>query len=286
MIVLDPATGQSTTVPIPHPNANPRAVEIDAAGRWWVALGGPRRVARYDPARGPAGWRVWNAGMYAHSVALAPDGRAWVNGHFTRSPELIAAVDTSGDSVRTVALPSHPTLAQADGGPIPYEIRVAPDGVVWTSELQGNRLVGHDPRTGTSTVIEMPRPHMAPRRFDIDARGILWVPSYSGNAIVRIDPRALGASRTREYALPIADALPYVVRVHPRTGLLWIGTAAADAVLTLDPRTGAFTTYRVPSRGALVRHMAIDSRTGDVWLAYGASPGPLSSRVARVRIAP
>jgi hypothetical protein len=45
--------------------------------------------------------------------------------------------------------------------------------------------------------------------------------------------------------------------------------------------------YPLPTRGAMVRHLAIDSRTRDgsrdVWLAYGAAPGP-AARVARLTV--
>ena len=54
-------------------------------------------------------------------------------------------------------------------------------------------------------------------------------------------------------------------------------------MLSFDPGTGRFTSYPLPSRGALVRHLAIDPRTHEVWVAYGASPGPLGARIARVR---
>jgi hypothetical protein len=33
----------------------------------------------------------------------------------------------------------------------------------------------------------------------------------------------------------------------------------------------------------MVRHLAIDPRTGEVWAAYGAAPGPVPARVARIR---
>jgi streptogramin lyase len=65
---------------------------------------------------------------------------------------------------------------------------------------------------------------------------------------------------------------------------VWIGTSAADAVLRFDTRRQRFTVYDLPSKGALVRHLAIDARTNDVWLAYGASPG-IPARVARLRVA-
>jgi streptogramin lyase len=83
--------------------------------------------------------------------------------------------------------------------------------------------------------------------------------------------------------LPIRDAVPYIARVHPRTGAVWIGTAAADAVVRFDPATRRFTAFRLPTRGATVRHLSFDPATGDVWLAYGASPALHPARIARLR---
>ena len=275
IFVLDGTSGTLDTVPIPVPRANPRAVEVDAQGRWWVVLGAPGRLARYEPAQRE--WRTFDVGFYAHSVAVGRDGRAWANGHFTRDPAVLAAVDSSGQ-VQRVELPRHPSLATVAGGPIPYEVRVAPDGRVWTSELQGNRLTWHDPRTGASGAITMPVEHSGPRRFDIDAHGDLWIPAYANNEIVRFTP---ASQRFERFTLPLPDAAPYVVRVDPAGDRLWIGTGAADAVLSFEPRTRRFTVYPLPSRGAMVRHLAVDPRTRDVWLAYGASPG-IPARVARL----
>ncbi|MGH7553735.1 MAG: hypothetical protein ACREMQ_11985 [Longimicrobiales bacterium] len=73
-----------------------------------------------------------------------------------------------------------------------------------------------------------------------------------------------------------------MVRVDDRSGLVWIGTAAADALVSYDPRTSRFAVYPLPIRGAMIRHMTIDPNNGDVWAAYGASPG-VPSKVARLR---
>jgi streptogramin lyase len=277
MYVLDPARGGAMAeVPIPVERANPRAVELDAAGDWWVVLGAPNKLARYR--RASREWSLYDIGMYAHSVAVGADGAAWVNGHFTRAPELVRRV-TADSVVRTHELPPHPTLAAQPGGPVPYEIRTAPDGRVWMSELHGNRIVSLNPATGKSRAYDMPTPHSGPRRFDVDGRGVLWIPAYAANALVRFDPRT---ERFEEIPLPVRDAAPYVARVDARTGRVWIGTGAADMVLGFDPATRRFTAYPLPSRGAMVRHLAIDRRTGDVWAAYGASPG-IPARIARIR---
>ena len=278
MHLLEPRTGEWRRIEIPVEKSNPRAIEVDGAGRWWVVLGGPNKLARYDGRE----WRTWDVGMYAHSVALDSSGGAWVNGHFSRDPELLGRVD-SGGSFTTHALPAHPRMAGGPGGPIPYEIRSAPDGAIWMSELQGNRIVRFDPGTGRGEAFELPTPVSGPRRLDVDARGVVWIPAYAAGTLVRFDPAAPAPRRFEEIALPVRDAAPYVARVHPRTGVVWIGTGTADAVFAYHPRERRFDYYPLPSRGANIRHLAFDPRSNDVWLAYGESPGKNTARIARLR---
>ena len=271
---VNPAGGAMGEIPIPVANANPRAIELDARGRPWVVLGSPAKLATLADSQ----WRTFDVGMYAHSLAVDADGKVWFNGHFTRAPEQIGSVDAATGVVRTHEVPAHPTLATGPGGPIPYELRTGPDGRVWMSELQGNRLVAFTPASGKFQTFTLPTPHSGPRRFDVDRQGIVWIPAYAANRLVRLDP---ATGRFREIALPTRDAVPYIVRSDPRDGSLWIGTAAADALLRYRPASGRFDVYELPTRGALVRHIAIDQASGAVWLAYGASPG-IPARIARV----
>jgi streptogramin lyase len=276
---VDPAGGAIEEVEIPVPQANPRAIEVDGDGAWWVLLGAPKKVARRDPKSGA--WTHWDIGMYPHSVALAPGGGAvWFNGHFTKDPEQIGRLDPTGGSTELFEVPRHPTLA-SEGGPVPYEQRIAPDGTVWLSELQGNRMVAFDPVRRAFRTFDLPEPWIGPRRFDVAKDGVVWIPAYSGNALVRLDPRS-GAMRV--FRLPIRDGLPHVARVSPRTGHVWIGTGAADAVLRFDPKRSTFEVFPLPTRGATVRHMTIDPANDDVWLAYGASPAVHPARIARIRL--
>ncbi|HJR62179.1 MAG TPA: carboxypeptidase regulatory-like domain-containing protein [Gemmatimonadaceae bacterium] len=277
MFVLDPASGVFTEVGIPESGAGPRALDIDPDGIWWVLLGGVNKIGRYDPQS--SRWTTYATGMYPHSIMRDARGRIWFNGHFTRDPELIGSLDGATGAVETYEVPSTPEIA-AGAGPIPYGLRVAPNGTVWGSELKGNRIFGYDPDTKRFSVHQMPTPHSGPRRFDIDADGRLWIPEYAGNALTRFDP---ATGRFRQYPLPIRDALPYVVRVDRRGGTVWIGTGAADAMLSFDPRAEQFEVYPLPTRGALVRHLSIDPRTGAVWGAYGASPG-IPPKIVRLEL--
>jgi streptogramin lyase len=277
MYLLEPGTGEYGFEPIPVANANPRAVEVDQAGDWWVLLGGPRQVARREAVTGA--WKFWPIGMYPHSIGLDEAGRVWFNGHFTRQPELIGHVRPADGRVTLDTVPEHPRAASGFG-PIPYELRVGPGGLVWVSELAGNRVVSYDPAGDRYRVFEMPGPFSGPRRLDIGAGGEVWIPEYSGNRLARLDAATGGFE---EFELPVRDALPYVVRVDAARTRVWIGTGAADMVFLFDPSTRRFTTYPLPTRGAMVRHLDIDPRNGDVWAAYGASPG-VPSKVARLRL--
>ena len=276
MYRLDPRSGAMETIEIPADRASPRAVVIDDRGAWWVLLGGPRRIARRDPMLGA--WTMHDIGMYPHSIGVDRERRVWFNGHFTRDPEQIGFLDPAAGSITLRDVPPHPVLAKVAGGPIPYELRVAPDGAIWISELGGNRLVRHDPAANTFRTFVMPTAHAGPRRFDIDSAGMLWIPEYARGRLTRLDP---GTGRFTHWELPVRDALPYVVRVDRQRGDVWIGTGAADAVFRFDPRTAQFMTYELPTRGALVRHLDIDPRTGMVWAAYGASPG-IAARIASI----
>ena len=271
MYVLDPESGTITTEATPAPN--PRAVEVDGAGNWWVVLGGPQLLARRSP---DGGWQTFPAGFYAHSAALAPDGGVWVNGHFTHEPELLRRIDPAGTH-RDYTVPPHPDFATT---PVPYELRVAPDGSVWMSELQGNRIVRLDPASGATRVWSMPTSWSGPRRFDIDPTGVLWIPAYASNTLTRFDP---ATERFEEFTLPLDASAPYVARWDRRRGVVWIGTGAADVVFRFDPATRQFRAYPLPSRDQLVRHMVVDEATGDVWLAPGSSPGTVAARVVRLR---
>ena len=275
MYLLNPASGAFETVAIPVERANPRAVEVDAQGRWWVVLGAPQSIAIYDPRAHH--WTTHEVGMYPHSVALDPSGIAWYNGHFTMNPELIGRVDIAGTK-QTFSVPAHPVLGNVAAGPIPYELRAARDGGIWGTELQGNRVFRFDPRTESFKTWTLSTSHAGPRRIDIDARGNVWIPQYGAGSLALLEP---ATGKITEIALPNANTAPYIARVDNARQRVWIGTGAGDVAYMYDLKTRRFATFSLPTTGALVRHMSIDARTGDVWLAYGASPG-IPARVARL----
>ncbi|HEX6694697.1 MAG TPA: hypothetical protein VF035_08385 [Longimicrobiales bacterium] len=276
MLVLDPTDGSYDEIPIPVERANPRAIEVDDGGNWWVVLGAPNQLARYEPAIDH--WTTWDLGMYAHEARPDNRGRVWFNGHFTSNPVKVGYLDIASGAIRTFDVPTPQPLAE--GGAIPYGLAVGRDGTLWGSDLRGNRIYAVDAQGGAVRTWDMPTTHSSPRRIDLDHRGVLWIPEYANNTLTSFDP---ASGRFTQYPLPIPDALPYVVRADSARDIIWIGTGAADAVLAFRPASAAFDVYPLPTAGALVRHIAIDPHTRDVWAAYGASPG-IPPKIARLRL--
>ncbi len=271
MYVLDAGAEAFRRIEIPVEFANPRAVEVDAAGDWWVLLGYPQMLARYRPASGE--WDTWELGYYPHEIALDGD-RVWFNGHFSKDPEILGYVDVTSGEVRTFEVPFP---AMPDGGTtVPYGLRLGPDGRVWVSQLFGGRLVAFDPETEEFEAVEFSE-GAAPRRHDIDPEGRIWIPEFGANRLAVHDP---AAGTLEEHEFPVADALPYVARVDGE-GAVWVGTAAAGAIGRFDPASGTWDLIRLPFAAPLARHLAVDPGSGAVWGAVSPFP-PRNPAVFRI----
>lgn len=265
MYSLDPVTGEFTRYDLPA-NANPRAVEIDAQGAWWIAFGNPHQVARFDPQTEELS--THSIGMYAHSVAIDADGNVWANGHFKANPGQVVRIDARDGTVQRFNIPDNNT-SDLTGLPISYDLRVDANNVVWGSDLNWNRIYKLEPRTGEVIHYELPESASGPRRFDFDAAGNLWIPEFSGGRLAKFDP---SRATFTEWATPTKNAEPYVVKIDKQRNRVWIGYAAANRVARFDPVTEAFIEYPLPTPFALIRHMAIDEATGDVWFSYHHVP--------------
>lgn len=95
---------------------------------------------------------------------------------------------------------------------------------------------------------------------------------------MRFDP-ATGESRA--WTMPAPHSGPR--RLDPdAAGVLWIPEYASNRLARFDPRSERFAVYPLPTRGAMLRHIDVDERTGDVWGAYGPWP-PIAPRIVRLR---
>ena len=155
---LDPVSGEFTRYDLP-PNANPRAVELDAQGAWWIVFGSPNQIAQFDPQTEEL--TTYSIGMYAHSIAIDSAGHAWANGHFRANPGKVVRINPQDGTRQVFDIPDN-NSSNRTGLPISYDLRIDANDVVWGSDLNWNRIYKLEPQTGAVTHYELPNSTSGP----------------------------------------------------------------------------------------------------------------------------
>jgi streptogramin lyase len=283
VLVLDPITGERTEHIIPggiqedasNTRRGPHSIEADAKGDMWLTLALSGEMAKFDittkeftimsGAPSPA-----TRGRYPHTLRVDKKGYIW----FTDAGRQVCRLSPNPPyEVKEYKLPS---ADQAVGGGrgeargrTPYGIDVAPDGKIWYTKLNGNRVGRIDPDVEDGDIKEWNPPFRGPRRLHVAPDGIVWVPGWGSGVIGRFDPET---EEWRVYEMPnTINRLPYAVNIHPQTGKIWVCGTGSDTLIVLDPETGHFTPYRMPSRVTFTREIEIDD-DGNIWTCNSNGP--------------
>jgi streptogramin lyase len=100
----------------------------------------------------------------------------------------------------------------------PHSIQVAPDGRLWITLANGNRLAGFEPKHERWTIHRLDAGYY-PHTLRFDARGRIWYTIAASNHVGMFDP-ATGASR--EVRLPAAG-IGQEVTLRMLPAILWVG---------------------------------------------------------------
>jgi streptogramin lyase len=232
----------------------PHTLRFDRAGRIWYTMSASNHVGRFDPLTSEQAHVRLPARTLAQEVVLRlMPAMFWLD-------EKLEAINLRGDASQS-----------ADGFtmPVPYGIDIAPDGGVWFSQLNENRIGRIDPETLAVKLYETPFP--GPRRLRFDATGRLWIPSFTTGHIAWFDP---ATERFEEIALPtnpLAGETPYALAVHPITQHVWVCGTNSDTLIRYEPEGKRFTVYPLPTRVTYTREIDFDAE-GRVWTSNSNSP--------------
>jgi streptogramin lyase len=273
----------------------PHSLQVAPDGSLWLTLAIGNRLARFDPETERFELHEVAEGYYPHTLRFDRQGRIW---YTLAASNHVGMFDPATGTQRHVRLPAR-TLGQAvvlrllpvmlwideqvdlrsrtsssgSGNgftmPVPYGIDVAPDGGVWFSQLNENRIGRIDPETLAVELFETPFP--APRRIRFDRRGTLWVPSFSTGSIAAFDPKT---ARFRSLPLPIrplAGETPYALAVNPATDDVWVCGTNSDTLIRFEQSAERFTVYPLPTRVTYTREIDFDA-AGRVWTSNSNSP--------------
>jgi virginiamycin B lyase len=130
----------------------------------------------------------------------------------------------------------------------------APDGSLFITVMQGNKIARFDPVTHKFSEWDLPR-GAKPHGLIVDKQGIVYYTGNGNGTIGRLDP---ATGKVTEYKAP-SGGDPHTL-VQAPDGTIWF-TVPAGRIGRLDPKTGTITEY--PTRGG---PYGLDlSKDGAVW---------------------
>lgn len=165
-------------------------------------------------------------------------------------------------------LPAGTSAAVTDGkvqafdlpnpGSGPTTVAVAPDGVIWFTESQGNRIGRINPDGTGYRGFDLPHANSAPRIIALGADGNMWFSEHSGNRIGRITPAGVVSS----FAIPTPASQPRAIALGA-DGNIWFGEFAGGKIGRITPE-GAITEFALPTPDSGPRALAAGP-DGNIW---------------------
>ena len=276
----------------PGPDRMPWSAHPDKDGNFWVPYyGRANKIARLNPTTGDMQeFPVPNMGTAAiHSAVPAPDGSVWLTEQGSnklgkwdpKTQQITEYQDTWGKHTIRVAPdgmvwstggltrfdPKTEQFTHIPEVPNAYGIAIAKEGTVWFAELRADGRIGKvDPKTLKVTKYQPPTPTAFPRRIVVDNEGQVWFALFQAGKIGQFDPNT---ERFKEFTLPGPRATPYALGIDTERKI-WYSSEWLDVIGRLDPATGAVIEYPVPRAENTMRDFFLDDQ-GRMWFGSPAN---------------
>ncbi len=276
----------------PGPDRMPWSAHPDKDGNFWVPYyGRANKIARLDPTTGEMQeFAVPYAGTAAiHSAVPAPDGSVWLTEQGSnklgkwdpKTQKITEYQDSWGKHTIRVAPdgmvwstgglsrfdPKTEQFTHIPEVPSAYGIALDKDSNVWFAELRADGRIGKvDAKTLKVTKYQPPTPSGFPRRIVVDDAGVVWFALFQACKIAQFDPKT---ERFKEFPLPGPRATPYAVGVDPERKV-WYSSEWMDVLGRLDPATGQVIEYPVPRPENTMRDFFMDAQ-GRMWFGSPAN---------------
>jgi virginiamycin B lyase len=156
-------------------------------------------------------------------------------------------------------------------GMYPHDIVLDSAGNAWVNDYfaKQERIARVAARDGKVTVIPLPS---APRPasegvplsygLQVDAKDRLWSTQLAANTLIRYD---IATGESKLYPMPEANSGPRRTAVGP-DGRIWIPEFNTGFLACFDPATERFERFDTGLGASGVYDVAVDMRSGDVWL--------------------
>ena len=182
---------------------------------------------------------------------------------FTILVAVVPLAAFAGGSNYGVTPGAHPNLAgKVTEWPVPTpnfarDQAAAPDGSIFISVMNGNKVARFDPKTKTFREWDLP-PRHHPHGVLVDKHGIVWTTGNGNGSIGRLDP---ATKKIVEYKTPSGGGGPHTLVITDDGATIWFTMQSGDKIGRLDTQTGAIREY--PTSGGPYG-LALD-KAGNVW---------------------
>ena len=150
----------------------------------------------------------------------------------------------------------------------PHDPALGPDGALWFTEQEANKLGRLDPPTGKITEFPLRTPHSGPHGLVADGAGNIWYTGNYAGLIGKLDPHT---GNITEYPMPDPAAHDPHTPVFDAQGILWFTVQQGNMVGKLDPATGKIELRTVPTPNAVPYGIAINSKGIPVFCEFGTN---------------
>jgi virginiamycin B lyase len=150
----------------------------------------------------------------------------------------------------------------------PHDPALAPDGSLWYTGQQANKLGRLDPKMGTFKEYPLKTADSGPHGLVADKEGNIWFTAISGGYVGKLDPKTGGIS---EYRPSDGTKIDPHTRVIDQDGIVWFTNEETNYVGRLDPQTGKITLARVATPHAVPYGIVILPNNAPFFCEFGAN---------------
>jgi virginiamycin B lyase len=151
----------------------------------------------------------------------------------------------------------------------------APDGNVYISVMNGNKIARFD--TASKTFKEWDLPSGAqPHGLLVDKGGMVWYTGHGNGTIGRLDP---ATGQVTQFKAP-SGGDPHTLVIDDAQATIWFTVNGGNRIGRLDTKSGTITEFKVSGRPY---GLALD-KAGNVWFCeiYGDKLGKLDPRTGAI----
>src|ERR1700722_5443443 len=163
----------------------------------------------------------------------------------------------------------------------PHDPALAPDGSLWYTGQEANKLGHLDPKTGEFKEYPLKTPNSGPHGLVADKDGNIWFTAISGGYVGKLNPKT---GEIAEYRAENGVEIDPHTPVFDHTGILWFTNEETNYIGRLDPKTGKMTLTKLPTAHSVPYGIVILQNGTPFFCEFGANKlGSIDPNTMRIR---